>query len=255
MSLFAALAPAGINLVSSIFGGNKASKDRKRAAQAAAAAAAQNKAFAETEAGNIRSSFDSFGSTGESANNLIANILHGRTDPSSTLEQMPGFQFRIDQANDALDRRHAATGLLNSGAAIDDIANLNQGLASSEFNNFLANLFRQSQMGLQARDAAARNSTPLLAAAMGANADMGNVNAAGIIGAGDAMTQGITSGLTGLSGALQAGAFDNIFGGSRPAAGGNAATSSGSKSFLQSLFAMPAAQQRAVFDAATAGLR
>lgn len=47
----------------------------------------------------------------------------------------PGYQFRLDQGNKALQNLAAATGNLNSGRALKDAMNFSSGLASQEYQN------------------------------------------------------------------------------------------------------------------------
>lgn len=47
----------------------------------------------------------------------------------------PGYQFRLDQGNRAIQNLAAATGNLNSGRALKDAMNFSSGLASQEYQN------------------------------------------------------------------------------------------------------------------------
>lgn len=47
----------------------------------------------------------------------------------------PGYQFRIEEGNKALDRSAAARGRLQSGGHLRDLTRFNQGLASEEYGN------------------------------------------------------------------------------------------------------------------------
>lgn len=47
----------------------------------------------------------------------------------------PGYQFRLDQGNQALQNSAAAAGNLNSGRALKDAMSFNSGLASQEYQN------------------------------------------------------------------------------------------------------------------------
>jgi hypothetical protein len=47
----------------------------------------------------------------------------------------PGYQFRLDQGNKAIQNLAAATGNLNSGRALKDAMNFSSGLASQEYQN------------------------------------------------------------------------------------------------------------------------
>ena len=56
-------------------------------------------------------------------------------DVSAVLSQDPGYQFRLQQGQQALERQQAARGTLLSGRAMKDAANYNQGMASQEYGN------------------------------------------------------------------------------------------------------------------------
>ena len=53
----------------------------------------------------------------------------------SQLANDPGFQFRMEQGQKALERSASARGLLNSGGALKSLTRYSQGLASDEFQN------------------------------------------------------------------------------------------------------------------------
>lgn len=65
------------------------------------------------------------------------------TDPSS-IEGTPGYQFRLGQGINAIDRSAAARGMLNSGNRLYDLENYAQGLASAEYDNQLNRLMTLS---------------------------------------------------------------------------------------------------------------
>lgn len=53
-------------------------------------------------------------------------------DPLTVLQATPGYQFRVDQANKALQRQQAQLGQSLSGTQLSALARLNQGLAADE---------------------------------------------------------------------------------------------------------------------------
>lgn len=65
------------------------------------------------------------------------------------MQDDPGFQFRQEQGERALNRSHAAQGSLMSGGAVADAMRFNQGLASQEYGAAWAreNQNRQQQFG------------------------------------------------------------------------------------------------------------
>jgi hypothetical protein len=50
-------------------------------------------------------------------------------------EADPGYQFRMDEAMKALNRRAAAQGMTNSGSTLKELARFGQNLASQEYGN------------------------------------------------------------------------------------------------------------------------
>ena len=69
------------------------------------------------------------------------------TDPSK-IQQTAGYQFALDQGNQAINRSAAAKGGLNSGGVLAELAKYGQGMASQQYDtqtNRLADLMRGSQ--------------------------------------------------------------------------------------------------------------
>jgi len=83
--------------------------------------------------------------TGQQANSRLQALMNG--DMSSFLVD-PGYQFRMDQGIQGLDRSAAARGRLFSGGHSTDLLNYNQGLASQEYGNFYNRLMGLSNQGL-----------------------------------------------------------------------------------------------------------
>jgi hypothetical protein len=72
----------------------------------------------------------------------------------SGFQQDPGYQFRQQQGEQAINRAASASGGRNSGATLKELAQFNQGLASQEFGNFAAR--RQAEAGMAGGSDAAR---------------------------------------------------------------------------------------------------
>lgn len=76
------------------------------------------------------------------------------TNPQAALQADPGYQFRVQQGQQALDRSAAARGLLGSGQAAIEAEQYGQGLASQQYQQALQNamsasgLTNQQNMGL-----------------------------------------------------------------------------------------------------------
>jgi hypothetical protein len=91
-------------------------------------------------------------SLGLQKNALISGESGGSATPNTstalaTLQQTPGYQFRMDQGMNALDRTAAAQGNLMSGGHTKDVLNYAQGLASDEYTNQFNRLATLSGFG------------------------------------------------------------------------------------------------------------
>lgn len=60
-------------------------------------------------------------------NNLLSN--------PAAIQQTPGYQFALNQGNEAINRSAAAKGQLNSGNVLAELAKFGQGMASQEYGN------------------------------------------------------------------------------------------------------------------------
>jgi hypothetical protein len=104
---------------------------------------------------------------GEAATQRVAALggVGGAGAQLAALESDPGYQFRLQQGTQGLDRSAASRGMLLSGAQLQGLSKFNQGLASEELGNAynraagvsdaargastnLANLYQQRGTGL-----------------------------------------------------------------------------------------------------------
>ena len=151
-----------------------------------------------------------------------------RPDPNLDLsmaafEASPGYQFRMDQGQQALDRAAAARGMRFSGAALKDTMNYAQGLGSQEYGNFVGRVTDQfnrdygvqqdSLNALRSLSGAGQTATQAqinagsnYANAFGQNSlAAGNAQAqGGTIGVGNAFAGGVNN-MAGLYGQAQSG--------------------------------------------------
>lgn len=83
-------------------------------------------------------------------NALGINGAEGNAAATGAFQAGPGYQFQMDQGLDALERRAAARGQLNSGNTSLDTVRFASGLADSEYDNWLDNLrgFGTTQAGI-----------------------------------------------------------------------------------------------------------
>lgn len=129
----------------------------------------------------------------------------------------PGYQFRMDQGQQALERSAAARGGLLSGAALKDTARFAQGLGAQEYQaafdrfqsnragkmNPLLSLAGSAQTASGALGAAGQNYANSAGTALGNYSSTvgqnitgaGNARASGYVGAANALTNGISQGV------------------------------------------------------------
>jgi len=89
---------------------------------------------------------------GDQAQGIISRTfgLGGGTPSLDEFQASPGYQFRLDQGNQALDRSAAGRGMLLSGAQLKSLNRYNQGMASQEFGNWFNRISGIADRGLNA---------------------------------------------------------------------------------------------------------
>lgn len=107
----------------------------------------------------------------------------------------PGYQFRLDQGLGAIESSRAAKGGLYSGAAMRDALQYGQDYASQEFGNVYNRLAGVAQSGLGAAQMSGNASMQTAGNVGNALGAMGNAQAAGYIGQGNAWNNGIGNAL------------------------------------------------------------
>lgn len=225
---FGIVAAAAIGAGAGIYSSNKASKAQQQSAREANELAADSK---EQELALQREMFEKnialqqpaidAGNTARNRLTQLLGLTAGGADNGSLMRDFsmrdfqadPGYQFRQDQGQQALERSAAARGGLLSGAAMKDMARFSQGLASQEYGaafdrfksnqaskmNPLLSLAGSAQTASGALGAAgqsfANSSGNILgqyAATAGQNiTGAGNARASGYVGAANAITNGL----------------------------------------------------------------
>lgn len=121
-----------------------------------------------------------FTTAGQLAQDRLSALLGlgGETDEEilKALQSSPGYQFRLEQGQQALDRSLAARGVLLSGRALIESQRMGQGLADQTYNDYLRSLQQQISTGLQAAGGTAGLQTAL-----------GDIRGAGLAARQDAM--------------------------------------------------------------------
>jgi hypothetical protein len=127
---------AGGGIASSIIGGNAASK----AAAEQAAAIREQTALQKEMFYQGRNDLTPWRTSGGEAVNALWQKIQ---DGPGSFAASPGYQFRLDEGNKAIERSAAAKGNVLSGATLKGLERYSQDYASNEYNNFL-NQYYQS---------------------------------------------------------------------------------------------------------------
>lgn len=117
-----------------------------------------------------------------------------------------GFNFRVQQGQDALNSGFAGSGVLQSGAALQDLDQFRQNIASQEFGNFLSQLGAQQGTGLSAAGAQAGVATNFV------NQFSQNNNNAGTARANSQLVAGANNPLANIFGTVGGGLLGGAFG-------------------------------------------
>jgi hypothetical protein len=155
-----------------------------------------------------RADLQPFVQAGTNATNLLTQQLPSLTAPvvmdEATLRTTPGYQFNLNQGLKSVQNSAAARGLGTSGAALKGAAGYATGLADStyqnQFNNAVTNKLNAYNMltGVANLGESAGAQTGNIGAQLTGNAgnyltQAGTAQAAGLIGAGNALTNGANS--------------------------------------------------------------
>jgi len=131
--------------------------------------------------------------------NQIAQAQQGGQVPDySAFYKSPGYDFRMQEGINALDKSAAARGKLMSGGLMRELERYGQGLASSEFNNYANRLASLAGVGQTATNTginagqASASGVANTSANIGQNLmNAGTANASGIVGASNAFQSGL----------------------------------------------------------------
>lgn len=116
------------------------SRSAKKAAKAQANAAEAANAVEAQQYAQSRQDMEPWRQQGVKSLARLAELMRPGTDmttrfSTSDFKTDPGYQFRLQQGNQALNRSQAARGMLNSGATLKAAMKYGQGLASDEYQN------------------------------------------------------------------------------------------------------------------------
>ncbi len=194
----------------SYFSGQSAAKTARAAAeqQAAAQEQAANKLANAGQTYNtnlqgISQAYNPYVQGGQKATNTLYDLygLNGQgaaQNAFGNFQTSPGYQFRMDQGTQALDRSAAARGYLNSGRNIKDLERFGQGIGSGEYGNYLAGLQGLGNQGYSATGAQAGLQAQGEQGQLGAQQGASTIPQGMVAGA-NAQNQGITGALGALN--------------------------------------------------------
>ncbi|MDE1896031.1 MAG: hypothetical protein KGH91_03030 [Rhodospirillales bacterium] len=183
----------GLTSLAGTIGGMLSAGSAARAQEDAAAAA---QGYIKQTANNANNYLNPYMSLGTAGANLLTSQLPSLSqgfDPTmAQLEQTPGYQFALQQGQEATQNGYAARGLGVSGAALKGAANYASGLADQTYTN-QANIYNQNRqitgnlltgvsgMGQQAATQAGNNLMATIGPYTGEQNAIGNAQAQGIM--------------------------------------------------------------------------
>lgn len=132
---------------------------------------------------------------GQSAYGTLNNLLgiggSGNSSQMQTaLQNIPGYQFTLNQGLESTQNGFAAQGLGSSGAALKGAATYATGLANSTYNNYVTNLQNSANTGASAASALAGVGTQVGSNVASNQIGAGNAAAAASTATGNAFTNG-----------------------------------------------------------------
>lgn len=105
----------------------------------------------------------------------------------------PGYQFRMDEGQKAIERSAASRGLLKSGASLKALTRFAQGTASDEFNNYANRLAALAGVGQSATGSTAAAGSAAANAISQNQIAAGNARASSYANTGAAINNGVTN--------------------------------------------------------------
>jgi hypothetical protein len=141
---------------------------------------------------------------GVSPGQVAPTILGGGFDPS-IITRTPGYQFRLQQGQQALERSAAARGRALSGQQLQALSGYGQGMAAQEFGDYFNRLAALSGVGQTATQGLGGIGSQLASGIGGAYGNIGAAQGQGISGQYGALGGALGGGLSNWLFARQAG--------------------------------------------------
>jgi len=184
---------AAIGIGGGIVQANAASSAANAQERAAQAQLEESRATREI----IRSDLSSYREGGERAFNALQYELGlaDRPDSWQGISMTPASQFALEQGRDTIEAGASYGGGLNSGRAMQALEQYRMGLAQSDRNSQLDRLGGLASSGQNAAAQTAAAETNNLSSVTNALGNIGNAQAAGSIGVGNAISGTINNGI------------------------------------------------------------
>lgn len=180
---------AGIAAAGSIGGALIGSSAAKKAAKAQTQSAEAGIAEQRRQYDQTRQDFTPYREAGSAAIGSLSDMLKPGYDYTTS----PGYQFRMDEGNRAIEGSAAARGLLHSGGAVKDMLRFSQGLAADDFQqsfNRTASVAQGGQQVASTLGGLGANSANGISSLL---TQAGNARASGYVGSANAITGGMNN--------------------------------------------------------------
>lgn len=138
--------------------------------------------------------------------------LSDMLQPGYDYTKSPGYDFRFNEGQRAIESGAAARGMLMSGGTLKDLARFGQGAAAQDFNDSFNRTASVAQGGQQVGIGLGQLGQRAGAGAGDALIQAGNARASGYAGQAGALNGGLSS----LALMAQNGGFNGLFGGAAP---------------------------------------
>lgn len=196
----------------SIFGGLMSSNAAKKASEQQAAQFGQAIQFQKDVYGNTVKNLQPFVGAGTDALSALRGFYGlpggnagGAIGAFNQFTQLPSYQFPLQQGTLAMNRQLASSGLIGSGAALRDSNALAQGYASQGLGGFLTGLGNIANLGQNSAVMTGAQGNTAASTLLQGYTGLGNAQAAGTIGANNALMSGIQNALPYITGSPQPG--------------------------------------------------
>lgn len=181
---------------SAVIGAGASMAAGSKAAKAQKSAAAQQVNESRRQYDLTRQDFTPWREAGQGALSKLEMLYglkpnEGGQTPAQMVAATPGYQFRMDQGMQAIQRSAAARGALKSGGAVKALQRFGDGLASSEYDAFSSRLAQIAGVGQAAAGSTAAAGDAASARIAQAYGNAGDARASAYANTGSAINQGV----------------------------------------------------------------